>query len=110
VTENENENTVPAGTIDGLRPGGLAGADGDRWLRTLLGAALGSSEELDRARREGAVSEEYAEGLAGRFAAAAVTVEDVYVLCVLYGFSLSAVLPVAPLAGGAGRDDEEASL
>lgn len=101
---------IESGTIDGLRPGGLAGADGDRWLRTLLDAVLGSSEELARARQDGVVSEEYAKGLAERFAAADVTVEDVYVLCVLYGFSLSAVLPVAPLVGGARRDDEGASL
>lgn len=101
---------VESGTIDGLRPGGLAGKDGDRWLRTLLEAVLDSSDELARARRDGVVSEEYAEGLAGRFAAADVTVEDVYVLCVLYGFSLSAVLPVAPLVGGAERDGEGVSL
>jgi hypothetical protein len=101
---------IESGTIDGLRPGGLAGADGDQWLRTLLGAVLGSSEELARAREDGVVSEEYAKSLAERFAAADVTVEDVYVLCVLYGFSLSAVLPVAPLVGDAGRDSEAASL
>lgn len=87
-----------------MRPGGLAGADGDVWLRTLLGAVLDSSEELTRARTEGVVSEEYAKGLAGRLASGAVMVEDLYVLCVLYDFALSAVLPVAPLAG---REDGE---
>lgn len=102
----ENEETVESGTIDGLRPGGLAGPDGAVWLRTLLGAVLGSSDELARAREDGVVSEEYAAGLAQRLAAGAVTVEDLYVLCALYGFALSAVLPVAPQAGT--KSDEEA--
>lgn len=101
---------IESGTIDGLKPGGLAGADGDRWLRTLLEAVLNSSGELARARQEGVVSEQYARGLAERLAAGAVTMEDVYVLCVLYGFALSAVLPTAPLTGGAERGDEVASL
>lgn len=100
-----NGTEIANGTIDGLRPGGLAGKDGDLWLRTLLGAVLGSSDELARARRDGVVSEGYAAGLAERLAAGGVTMEDVYVLCVLYGFSLSAVLPAAPLTG-----DEAASL
>ena len=91
------ENVVPEGSVGGLRPGGLAGEDGDAWLRTLLGAVLGSSEELARARRDGVVSEEYAAGLAGRLASGGVTVEDLYVLCALYGFVLSAVLP--PVSG-----------
>ena len=101
---------IESGTIDGLAPGGLAGKDGDRWLRTLLGAVLGSSDELSRARRDGVVSESYAAGLAGRLAAGGVTMEDVYVLCVLYGFTLSAVLPVAPLTGDAECDGEGGSL
>ena len=106
------ENVVEAGTVGGLRPGGLAGEDGDGWLRTLLGAVLGSSDELARAREEGVVSEEYAAALAARLAAGGVTVEDVYVLCSLYDFALSAVLPVAPLAGkaDAGREDGEVVL
>lgn len=109
MIENEG-NVVASGTIDGLAPGGLAGSDGDRWLRTLLGAVLSSSEELARARRDGVVSESYAAGLAERLAGGGVTMEDVYVLCVLYGFTLSAVLPAAPLAGGVERDGEVASL
>lgn len=104
MTENEME-TVAEGTVGGLAPGGLAGADGAAWLRTLLGAVLGSSDELARAREGGVVSEEYAAALATRLAAGDVTVEDLYVLCALYGFALSAVLPVAPLAGDAGRED-----
>ena len=110
MTENETEDVVASGTIGGLRPGGLAGEDGDRWLRTLLGAVLGSSEELARACEDGVVSEEYAASLAGRLAAGDVTVEDLYVLCALYGFTLSAVLPVAPLAGSAERVDGEVVL
>ena len=100
--------SVAEGSVGGLRPGGLAGKDGDRWLRTLLGAVLDSSEELSRARTEGVVSEEYAVSLAGRLAAGGVTVEDLYVLCSLYGFALSAVLPVAPLAVGAESGGEGA--
>lgn len=101
---------VKSGTIDGLAPGGLAGADGDRWLRALLGVALDSSDELARARRDGVVSEQYAAGLAGRLATADVTVEDVYVLCVLYGFTLSAVLPDAPLRAAVERAGEAVAL
>lgn len=110
MIETVNDGVVEAGTVGGLRPGGLAGKDGDRWLRTLLGAVLDSSGELTRAREDGVVSEEYAAGLAGRLAAGAMTVEDLYVLCALYGFALSAVLPVAPLAGSADREDGEVVL
>lgn len=104
------ENVVEAGTVGGLRPGGLAGVDGDRWLRTLLGAVLGSSDELTRAREEGVVSEGYAAALVTRLAAGGVTVEDLYVLCALYGFALSAVMPVAPLASSVEREDGEVTL
>lgn len=107
MIETVNDGAVEAGTVGGLRPGGLAGRDGDRWLRTLLGAALDSSGELTRARTEGVVSEEYAKGLVGRLASGAVTVEDLYVLCALYDFSLSAALPIAPLAD---REDGEVVL
>ena len=103
----ENESVVEAGTVGGLRPGGLAGPDGAAWLRTLLVAVLGSSEELTRASRDGVVSEEYAKGLAGRLASGAVNLEDLYVLCALYDFTLSAVLPIAPLAE---REDGEVVL
>lgn len=110
MKEITGEDVVESGTVGGLRPGGLAGADGDCWLRTLLGAVLDSSEELKRATSGGVVSEGYAAGLVERLASGATTVEDLYVLCALYGFALSAVLPVAPLAGSAGRDGGEVVL
>lgn len=107
MNETGDESVVEAGTVGGLRPGGLAGPDGAVWLRTLLGAVLGSSDELARVQRDGVVSEEYAEGLAGRLAAGGVTVEDVYVLCALYGFTMSAVLPSPPGRPAAASDGGE---
>lgn len=110
MTEIEMKNVVPVGTVGGLAAGGLAGDDGDLWLRTLLGTVLDSSEELVLARTGGVVSEEYAAGLAERFATGGVTVEDVYVLCALYGFTLKAVMPPAQLTGSAEHGDEGATL
>lgn len=101
MTEN-GTGTVAEGTV-----GGLAGEDGDVRLRTLLGAVLDSSDELARATSGGVVSEEYAAALAGRLAAGSVTVEDLYVLCALYGFTVSAVLPPAPPRPAAASDGDE---
>lgn len=110
MSETGIENVVPCGTIEGLAPGGLAGDAGDMWLRTLLGTVLDSSEELELARTGGVVSEGYAAGLAARFATGSVTVEDVYVLCALYGFTLKAVMPPARLTGSAEHGDAGATL